>query len=76
MVAWFVPILISIALSIISYLLAPKPKQPKPEAAKEMESPTSEAGRPVSVPFGSIMIKSPNALWSGDKSMHTYKVKV
>lgn len=75
MVAWFIPILISVALSVISYLLAPKPKQPKPEAAKEMESPTSEAGRPISVPFGTIMIKSPNALHSGDKSMRQYEVE-
>lgn len=76
MVAWFIPLLIGIALNIVAYLLAPKPKAPKPEAAKEMESPTASADREVSVPFGTIIIKSPNALWSGDKRMNTYKVKV
>lgn len=76
MVAWFIPLLIAVALQVVSYLLMPKPKAPKPEAAKEMEAPTSDAGREILVPFGTLIIKSPNALWSGDKRMRTYKVKV
>ena len=76
MVAFLVSVLIAVAISIISYVLTPKPKAPKPEAAKELESPTASADREVMVPFGTIIIKSPNALWSGDKAMRTYKVKV
>ena len=76
MVAFLIPLLIGIALNIVAYLLAPKPKAAKPDAAKEMEGPTAEAGREVCVPFGTILVKSPNALWWGDKSMRTYKVKV
>lgn len=33
-----------------------------------MESPTAEAGRPIAVVFGEILVKSPNFLWYGDKS--------
>lgn len=74
--AWFIPLLIAVALNIVSYLLMPKPKGAKPDAAKEMEGPTAEAGREICVPFGTIIIKSPNALWWGEKRMNTYKVKV
>lgn len=73
--AWFIPLLIGIALNIISYLLMPKPKQPKPEAAKDMENPTAEAGRPIPVVFGTVTVKGLNILWFGEKRIHTYKVK-
>ena len=75
MVAWFIPLLIGLALNVVAYLLMPKPKQAKPEAAKDMESPTAEAGREIPVVFGEMTIKSPNCLWFGDKAMHTYQVK-
>ena len=72
---WFVPILINIALMVVTTLLAPKPKQPKPAAVKDLESPTAEAGREVMVVFGTLTIKDPNVLWSGDKARRTYRVK-
>lgn len=75
MVAFLVALLISIAINIVSYLLAPKPKAPKPDAAKEMEGPTAEAGREIPVLFGEMIIKSPNCLWFGDKGMRSYQVK-
>lgn len=68
-------ILIMVAIMIISYALMPKPKMPKPEAAKEMEGPTSEAGKEIPVIFGTLIVKGPNCLWSGDKSHRSYKVK-
>lgn len=64
---FWVPMLISLALMIIGYLLQPKPKAAKPDMASEMDSPTAEAGRPVTVLFGEITVKSPNFLWFGDK---------
>lgn len=70
-----VSILIAVALQVVAYVLTPKPKAPKPEAVKEMDSPVAEAGIERPVIFGTMMIKSPNCLWSGDKFMHTYKVK-
>lgn len=75
MVGFLVSLLISIAIQIVAYLIMPKPKAPKPEAAKELENPTAEAGIPVPVVFGSKLIKGPNILWYGDKSIRTYKVK-
>jgi hypothetical protein len=41
---------------------------------KDLDDPTSEAGRPVPVPFGTITIKGLNLLWFGDKGKRTYKV--
>ncbi len=73
--AFWVLLAIAIALLVVSYLLMPKPKGPKPEAATEQDNPTAEAGRPIPVPFGTLVIKSPNCLWFGDKSMRTYKIK-
>ena len=75
MVAWLVPLLIGLALNIVSYLLMPKPKSAKPEAAKDMDDPTAEAGREMMVVFGEVTVKSPNCLWFGEKSSNAYKVK-
>lgn len=66
---------ITVALQVISYLLMPKPKAPKPEAAREMDSPTAEAGREIPVLFGTVTIKSANVLDFTDKSIRTYEVK-
>lgn len=65
--AWFLQLLIGLAINIIAYLIMPKPKQPKPPEAQDMEDPTSEAGRPVPVAFGTIEVKGLNFLWWGDK---------
>lgn len=73
--AFFVALGISLAISIVSYLIMPKAKAPKPEAAKDLEDPTAEAGRPIPVVFGTMTVKGLNVLWFGDKSKHTYKVK-
>ncbi len=71
---FFVLLAVTVGLSILSYLLMPKPKAPKPEAVKDLEDPTAEAGRPVPVVFGTITVKGLNVLWYGDKSSKTYKV--
>lgn len=75
MVGFLVAFLISLALSVVSYLLTPKPKTGKPASAEDLDDPTSEAGREMSVPFGDITIKSGNILWFGEKSTRSYKVK-
>lgn len=76
MVGFLAAFLIALAINIIAYAIMPKPKTPKPEAAKALEEPTAEAGKPISWVFGSLTIKDPNVLWFGDKSIKTYKVKV
>lgn len=71
--AFFVQLAIAIAISVIAYLIMPKPKTPRPEAAQDLEAPTAEAGRPIPVIFGTLMVKGGNVLWFGDKSIVTYK---
>lgn len=66
---------ISIAISIVAYLLTPKPKAPKPGPAADLELPTADAGRPVPVVFGQVTIKGVNILWYGDSQVVEYKVK-
>lgn len=46
--------------------LTPKPPVPKPDSLKDIEVPTAEAGRPIPVAYGTVMIKSPNVVWYGD----------
>lgn len=74
---WFLgQILVSIVLAVVAYILMPRPKPPKPEAAKDLEVPTAEAGRPLPVIFGEGTIKSPNTLYYGQSSTRTQKVKM
>lgn len=65
---------VGFVLNVISYLLQPKPKQPKPGPAQDMEAPTADAGRPLPVLFGTMTIKGTNVLWYGDKQSYTYKI--
>lgn len=64
---FLVQLLIGLALSFISYLLAPRPKTAKPQEVQDLGSPTAEAGRPLPVAFGAVLIESPNILWYGEK---------
>ena len=65
---------IFLVLQVVSYLLMPKPKVPKPEAAKDMDNPTAEAGREIPVVFGTVTIKGLNILDYGDKSISTFQM--
>src|SRR5574340_857090 len=53
-----------VATTVLSILLAPKPQTPK--AGEVSNIPTAEAGRPISVLFGSRLIQAPNVVWWGD----------
>lgn len=75
MFAWIIAVVVSLALSVLAYFLAPKPKQQTPDNAKEMDNPTADAGRPIPVVFGEMIVKSPNCLWYGDKQMVEYEVR-
>ena len=73
--AWFVQLLIGLVLNIVAYLIMPKPKQPKPEAAKDLENPVAEAGRPIPVVSGSITVKGLNVLWFGENQTVNRTIK-
>lgn len=75
MVAWFIVVAIAVAIAAVAVVLMPRPKRPKPDALKDYDNPTAEAGRPIPVPFGTITIKGLNVLWFGDKQVRTYKAK-
>lgn len=65
---------LAIASLALTYLLAPKAKAAKPQEVQDLEDPTSEAGRPIPVAFGTPTIKGLNLLWHGDKAQITSKV--
>src|SRR5574340_369013 len=53
-----------VVTTVISMLLAPKPE--KPAAGEISNIPTAEAGRSISVLFGSRLIQAANVVWWGD----------
>lgn len=76
MIGFLGALFLGIALQVVAYLIMPKPKAPKPDAAQQMDDPTADAGRPIPVIFGTVTVKNPNVLWFGEKGIKTGKVKV
>lgn len=69
-----IPILVNLAvglvISVIAYVLTPKPKPVKPEV-QDLKEPTASAGRPMPVVFGTIRVTGVNVLWYGEKTTET-----
>lgn len=65
-----------VGLQILGYLLAPKPATQKPAETSDLKSPTAQAGRPVTVVFGSMTISGPNIIGMTDKQSVHRKAKV
>lgn len=76
MVGWFAVFLISLAINVVAYMIMPRPKQPTPEAAKQLDNPVAEAGKPLGVVQGTVTISDLNVLMFGEKSIRTYRIKV
>ncbi|MDW7746592.1 hypothetical protein [Halomonas sp.] len=74
--AFLLAIAIAIILTVIAYALMPKPKANKSDMSRDLETPTSDAGRPVPVVFGDITIKSPNCLWYGETKTSQHEIDV
>lgn len=72
--AFFLSLIIALALMVVAYLIMPKPKASKNEI-KDMDDPTAEAGKPLPVLFGTKTIKGLNVLWFGEKRYKKRKVK-
>lgn len=64
--AWFVPVLISLGLAVISYLLQPKPPGVKASGLSDFDIPSAEEGREIPVLFGTREITGSNVVWYGD----------
>ena len=74
-ISLLVALAIAIIVTAVSYILMPKPKQPRPEAARDGEGATADAGIEIPWLFGTKLVKAPNVLDATDKSLSTYKVK-
>lgn len=72
--AFFLGLIIALALMVVAYLIMPKPKA-SPNEIKDMDDPTAEAGKPLPVLFGTKTIKGLNVLWFGEKRYKKRKVK-
>lgn len=68
-------IIVAIILMVISYLLTPKPKQPKPPAAKDGDDPSIDISKSVKVVFGTMTVKETQVLWFGNKSKRSSNVR-
>lgn len=59
-------LIVALVLTVVSWLLRPKPKVEQP-AAQDMDNPTASAGRPIPVLFGTVTVKGLNVLDYFDK---------
>jgi hypothetical protein len=66
----------ALALQVVALLLTPRPRRPKPPEARDFESPTADAGRPVPVVFGTVTVKGVNILHYGEKETVRRNLKV
>lgn len=74
--AFFTQLLIGVALMVVAFLLMPKPKQAQPEASKDLDNPTAEAGRPIPVVFGTMFVKGGNIIDYMDKGKLDRNIRV
>lgn len=68
-------LLVGFLVQVVGYLIFGKPKQEKTDDVRDLEAPTSEAGRPIPVLFGELEIKGLNCLYAGEKSQQKFNVK-
>lgn len=74
-VPFLIQLAIAIVVAVIAYSLMPKPKQAKPPAVADFESPTADAGRPVPVIFGKVTVKGLNILGYWDVQTVEFEYK-
>lgn len=72
---FFTQLLVGVALMVLAFLIMPKPKQEKPDASRDLENPTAEAGRPIPVVFGTIEVKGGNVIDYMDKGKEDLEVR-
>lgn len=70
-----VMLIISVALSALSYILTPKPKTEKLKPANKIDIPATDMGREIPVIFGTVMIRDPNIVWFGHMKIKAVKKK-
>lgn len=58
---------------VLSYALAPKPKDAEPANIEPGDMPTVDPAKKIPVIFGTVWVEDPNLVWYGDLS--TDKIK-
>ena len=61
-----VALILSVASTVLSMLMQPKPLPPIAASLSDFQVPTAEEGRPVSVIFGTVLVKGANVVWYRD----------
>lgn len=72
--AFFLSLIIALALMIVAYLIMPKPKTDTGKT-QDLENPTADAGKPIPELVGTMTIKGLNCLGFWEKSYQKKKVK-
>ncbi len=62
---FWVALAMLVVSTVVSAMLAPKPKDAEPSALGEFQVPTAEEGRPIPIVLGTCKIKGPNITWWG-----------
>jgi hypothetical protein len=73
MVWWWV--VAFVAAAVVCYYFAPQAPEQKTPPVRDVEVPTAEAGKPLTVVFGTVLLKSPNIVWYGDLKYKAIKKK-
>ena len=68
-------IIITVAMLVLSAMLAPKPKNPKPGGLGDVKVPQAREGDSIPVLFGTRDIEAPNVVWYGDLKTVAVKSK-
>lgn len=72
---WLIAALVfTVILSVISFVLRPKPKRAQPREFDELEDPTAGEGAHIRVIFGRMRVR-PHVMWFGEKSTYTYTIE-
>lgn len=66
---------LQVGLSIVSALLAPKPKDSQSSSLGDLTVPTAEEGRCVPIILGTCKLQAPNCTWWGDLRIDPIKKK-
>lgn len=72
---FFVSLLVGLALSIVAYMILPKPAAGQEREFADADDPTAEAGKPIPLLSGSMTIKGLNIIMFGRKSKTIRHVK-
>ena len=68
---------LALLLNAVAAVLSPRDRNRGPQATglDEFDIPTAEEGRPIPVLFGTVLVKGPNVVWSGDLDVDPIREK-